>query len=245
MSTSRGLFVMGALVAMGMGASWTRSSAPPRELILTSGNSPRANSCASCHSFEPTHSHPVGIPVHTATDLPLEHGTMTCATCHDVDTRHATGGTRVGVRTRSAASLCIQCHSGDSSNPAIMHGLAIGRAHLPSGKSVTPSGQLDRESETCMTCHDGAVATEAGSHAVRGMAFGSTGDHPIGVLLRQTERTRGGDFHIAHPSALDRRIRLFDGKLGCGSCHSVYSNERHLLAMSNLKSALCLQCHTQ
>jgi predicted CXXCH cytochrome family protein len=38
---------------------------------------------------------------------------------------------------------------------------------------------------------------------------------------------------------------LFDGNLGCGSCHSAYSKEPHLLVMNNRGSKLCLSCHTQ
>jgi predicted CXXCH cytochrome family protein len=44
-------------------------------------------------------------------------------------------------------------------------------------------------------------------------------------------------------SALDRRVRLFDRRVGCGSCHSPYAEGRALLVMSNVRSRLCLSCH--
>lgn len=96
-----------------------------------------------------------------------------------------------------------------------------------------------------MECHDGSAGPDAGSHP---LAFGAgmsetSSEHPVGVFLRETERTRGGDFRIA--TNPDERIRLFGGKVGCGSCHSVYSPEPADLVMSNRGSRLCLSCHTQ
>ena len=45
------------------------------------------------------------------------------------------------------------------------------------------------------------------------------------------------------PASLDRRIRLFNGRVECSSCHSPYSDEASLLVMPNRQSALCLSCH--
>jgi len=42
---------------------------------------------------------------------------------------------------------------------------------------------------------------------------------------------------------LDERIRLFDSRVGCGTCHSLYSKRAALLVMSNSRSNLCLSCH--
>ncbi|MHC4317018.1 MAG: cytochrome c3 family protein [Planctomycetota bacterium] len=44
-------------------------------------------------------------------------------------------------------------------------------------------------------------------------------------------------------ASLDRRIRLFDNRVGCGSCHSPFADDEALLVMSNLRSRLCLSCH--
>ncbi|NNK62673.1 MAG: hypothetical protein HKO98_05620 [Gemmatimonadetes bacterium] len=48
---------------------------------------------------------------------------------------------------------------------------------------------------------------------------------------------------LRHPDLVDPRIRLFDGNLGCGSCHSVYAGEPGLLVMRNERSRLCTSCH--
>jgi predicted CXXCH cytochrome family protein len=42
---------------------------------------------------------------------------------------------------------------------------------------------------------------------------------------------------------LDKNISLFDGKVGCGTCHNIYSQIRNLLVLDNARSKLCLECH--
>ncbi len=218
-------------------------------LVATSERVADPQSCSACHRFEGVHSHPVNIRALEVpgSSLPLQDGRLTCLTCHDAGVDHATGRAPVGVRGGSAAALCVTCHSGGDGGTKAMHAAAIGRAHL-SHKRETGSrafGGLDAESAMCVSCHDGASAKEAGSHSVRMMSSELLADHPIGVKLMATERTRGGDFRIASPGSIDRRIRLFDGNLGCGSCHSAYSKEPHLLVMNNRGSKMCLSCHTQ
>jgi predicted CXXCH cytochrome family protein len=41
------------------------------------------------------------------------------------------------------------------------------------------------------------------------------------------------------------QIRLFDGRLGCGSCHSLYSQQQKKLVMSNQNGKLCIKCHNK
>ncbi len=42
---------------------------------------------------------------------------------------------------------------------------------------------------------------------------------------------------------LDERLRLFDGKVGCGTCHDMYSSEPKKLTVSDSGSNLCILCH--
>jgi hypothetical protein len=75
-------------------------------------------------------------------------------------------------------------------------------------------------------------------------AFGEPGDHPIGVQYRAT-RSSGDEVRLVPANRLDKRVRLFDNTVGCGSCHSVYSKQSNQLVMSNLGSKLCLTCHAE
>jgi predicted CXXCH cytochrome family protein len=140
---------------------------------------------------------------------------------------------------------------------------AVGKAHLAAddrvGKSRAMRGPgrgvsrlstgLDEESQTCLSCHDGTVATGigVGGDEVPGVHAGS---HPVGVAyvdgaLPGIKKPGGGGGYgqLRAATGLDSRIRLFSGQVGCGSCHSPYSQEQKLLVMSNYRSALCMNCH--
>jgi predicted CXXCH cytochrome family protein len=96
-----------------------------------------------------------------------------------------------------------------------------------------------------MTCHDGAIAGDAGGHQTRRLAFDGSTEHPVGVELRDRNVGQPDEILFVGHSALDPRIRLFDGKVGCGSCHNQYSSRESLLVMSNHQSRLCLACHIE
>lgn len=96
-----------------------------------------------------------------------------------------------------------------------------------------------------MACHDGASASDAGLHGLgarRDGQFSRTQEHPIGVRY-QNNRER--EIRLVNPASLDKRVRLFDQTVGCGSCHSVFSKQKQLLVMDNLGSRLCLSCHVE
>jgi predicted CXXCH cytochrome family protein len=208
-----------------------------------------AASCARCHDFEPAFSHPIdvrpsmAVPAH----MPLEHGRMTCTTCHNV----ALGSTGL---LRGDASLgpgfCVQCHDSARGPSSDIHAFATDRAHLATSRD-RPSGSAwrtmrpDDESATCLGCHDGATASAAQVRvpipgAGPGPASRLLGEqHPIGVV----QRVRGVGDTLRHPHEIDPLVRLFDGRVGCGSCHSPYAPNDHLLVMSNQRSQLCLSCH--
>lgn len=65
--------------------------------------------------------------------------------------------------------------------------------------------------------------------------------HPIGT--EYPAHARRGAKSMVPRSRLDGRIRLFDNMVGCGSCHSPYSQEKKLLVIDNRGSQLCLSCH--
>lgn len=68
------------------------------------------------------------------------------------------------------------------------------------------------------------------------------GEHPIGVRM-MAGRGNLEEGELRSPTSLDPRVRLFDGRVGCGSCHSIYAPGRNKLVMPNERSALCTACH--
>ncbi len=254
--------LVGVLAAIGAGSTRARHD-PGRVALIPAGlescwvNEPAPTSdCISCHQSSAMFMHPVGVapsmpvPAH----LPLEQGRVTCATCHEVDDAHngtARGDARVRA-TVAAADFCTQCHAQSGTTPhaseAILAHLATG-PRLKSG-AAAPRGSgagFDSESLSCMGCHDGSVARDAGTHASIAGRSTPALEHPIGVPYRATARSRGEPdaVRLVAAASLDRRIRLFEGAVGCGSCHSIYANTESLLVKSNVRSGLCLSCHAQ
>lgn len=245
--------VVGIVVAGSIGPGPTRAKA---EAPITPAAAPPAaansevtsRSCVSCHRFEPVLTHPTNVlaSMRVPEDLPLKNGMVTCLTCHDAGPNHATGHQKVGVRGDSTgAGLCMQCHSNAQSSTKAVHTIRGGRAHLGSKSQFDAhaSSIADGESVSCMGCHDGTSASDAGSHSIKRSQDDMLPDHPIGIPMRETGRKHDSDFRLNR--TIDKRIRLYSGNLGCGSCHSIYSTEPKELVMNNRGSKLCLGCHAQ
>ena len=205
--------------------------------------------CARCHKLQERTSHPVGVMAQGAAALQRyldKEGRLTCVTCHDVhkedrplqDATEAKGLLRGHVRGRE---FCAACHNERSLGASWRHGLAVPYAH-PSGKLVQSENgsTVDRFSVECLSCHDGVIS-KLGKVTVRQGEYqhGIGITHPIGVGY-----PRGGisDEYVA-PEQLPKAIQLFDGKVGCLSCHSLYGGGKDLLVMDNMGSALCVSCH--
>ncbi len=229
-------------------ASGAAESAPGR--FASAATRADSSDCASCHVFSKTLSHPVGVTpsMRVPDSMPLEGGRVTCLTCHDGamasghSERRATGQDFLRG-SELAESFCSKCHGETKSRTP--HANEAMNAHLIASTIMNGVERLDSESLTCMGCHDGTAASDAGANHTKGLGgmddrFPS--DHPIGIALdvRNTDREDG---RMKSKNMIDSRVRLFGGTVGCGSCHSVYSKHEKLLVMSNQRSALCVECH--
>ncbi|MFG0286127.1 MAG: cytochrome c3 family protein [Phycisphaerales bacterium JB039] len=199
--------------------------------------------CTACHLVEPALSHPVDVApsMSVPAGLPLEDGRMTCLTCHELDTAgHGAARQQISASLRgtgSGAAWCDQCHQAAPASAAHDRAAIAPRAHLawPGDRARGSADQLDdTETRRCLSCHDGSVAIDvAADQAQR--------EHPVGIRYL---RGRHGDGPPLVPQHLvDDRIRLFAGAVGCGTCHSPYSDRDDMLVMDNTASALCLSCH--
>jgi predicted CXXCH cytochrome family protein len=149
--------------------------------------------------------------------------------------------------------------------------MACHHPHTPSGKALrwhmgpertrpfslyqTRAGLPDRSTLICLSCHDGAIASEIAvggggiiasqigrSHSVWGEQLSvSTGSHPVGVPYVEHNPKYVSKAAIEAEGA----IRLPGGRVECISCHDPHgkSGYRHLLVKPDRRSALCLSCH--
>lgn len=116
------------------GAQYPASTSAASPTVLSPNLVPTqptgASRCDRCHTLDPLFSHPVGMApsMPLPAQFPLEHGLMTCATCHAVDLtthplttsttaapRHSTlreshKSLRSSPGFDSTNSFCIQCH---------------------------------------------------------------------------------------------------------------------------------------
>lgn len=214
----------------------------PRKLIA-----PVAVLCGKCHKRGlKTASHPVDMrpaSIRIPADMPLTDGKLTCNTCHNVHAKRFTAFGEKSYYLRrpvTGRDFCASCHERDPLSPGhreLMDVAHMARKYKPSGDSDT----LDTLSVECIGCHDGLVGRAVD------YAFGPgswehnfAGPHSIGVHYNERRMSVGG---LRPISQINKSIRFFGGKIGCGTCHDPFSKRQALLVMDNKDSRLCSECH--
>lgn len=217
--------------------------------------------CLRCHGdlMKSGYMHPVDIlpgQVAIPNDFPLSpSGLITCTTCHAV---HSPYLDSVGEHSsflrqpERGRAFCALCHSDSNLDGSDSHQQVLGEAHFQSKYISSGFGQeLDKTSKNCISCHDGeygpSVSISSGvwqhsSNYTDGTKnLGRT--HPIGMDYEEARMKVGRKTDLRPMSQLDPRLYLYDGKVGCGTCHNPYSQLEDDLVMSDERSALCFACH--
>jgi len=203
--------------------------------------------CIQCHELAVKNSHPtkmipsMDVPGYFFLDW---QGRINCATCHDPHDKNRDTMLRTEARGRI---FCELCHKN-----GVLKGRHVAASGMAHSKNWTPPtaesfGQiLDRVSLECLVCHEGSVGPAAdmqiGSRAA-GQALSYSGPgftHPIGIDYAQAAAR---DKQLRRLDDLSPLVSLYEGKVGCASCHNQFSHEGDMLVFSNRGSALCLECH--
>lgn len=205
--------------------------------------------CKKCHDMDPGLSHPSNVPatMPEPEGFPFNWaGRITCATCHYMHREGQMDVTGYMIREEEVGRrFCENCHESLGGSGS-RHNSTMSRSHVASETSAAFTRSiLDPVSLQCLGCHDGTVARVADFRGPESRgAWDHTASiglsHPIGVDYPPKGR-KGRGYRMTEE--LDFRIRLFSGKLGCCSCHEVYTKEKHALVMRNDGSALCRACH--
>lgn len=203
--------------------------------------------CLECHNIGSNSSHPIGMTpsMQVPDGFSLDwSGRMTCATCHDP---HDDSGNLSYLRTSARGrDFCDLCHGGTLPISGGLHIGAGGVAHSKTGVVETESSLsqvVDNVTLECLGCHDGVIASDAsyvlgGGQAITYQRVGLS--HPIGMDYSKSAML---DRELKPVEQLPPQIVLYDGKVGCASCHNPYSTQRRMLVVDNYGSALCLSCH--
>ncbi len=168
----------------------------------------------------------------------------------------------------SGSTICQPCHAPHNAPNGATLGL-LWNHEVPSYANYTLyEGQtsndgfagLDRDSQACMSCHDGSIALDSFGGTTNGTTFigaskqmgGGTGDlsddHPVGAVAVYDFADTG---LAPDPKANGVRVRSMtvagqaESVVSCASCHSVHNkaNLPELLRVTNNGSQLCLACH--
>lgn len=213
-----------------------------------------ASDCLSCHNMAQGLNHPNGVPTKNSAGLPLsKNGKVDCLTCHTDEARNPDHSFRLSGQPSNdmlrakGRILCASCHDPETDPGTVLgHGLTMGKAHLQFEKPFS-GGLMDPETRMCLSCHDGSAASSSGVRVGNGSPSHSSynsirSNHPINVEYDWVPKgTMAPQYHPTH--MLPEQIRLFKGRLGCGSCHTTYSELDHMLAGDPKRGTLCLSCH--
>jgi predicted CXXCH cytochrome family protein len=180
-----------------------------------------------------------------------------------------------GAPWKRSAEICLPCHVPHSTKtlPAPLWDpeltsdtyTAYSQIRLPAEKSET-GRRPDGMSKTCLSCHDGIVASEilggdTGS-AADSSGYDSGGhfpghDHPISFIYDTALAAEDRDLYdpsvrlsgVAGSSGTIEADMLFSRRMECASCHDVHNTkavpETKLLVKDTAGSALCLTCHNK
>lgn len=204
--------------------------------------------CKTCHQVGKGNSHPSEVVPSMKLDRQFSvdwQGRITCTTCHDPHPKSVADNQYMLKSDARGKEFCQQCHQDLFKDPQ-KHLSASRVAHT---KSWTPPerdaiGQvLDQVSMDCLTCHEGSVGPVASFSTpdVTQLSFqGTTFSHPIGMVYAEVAENNR---ELRSMDDLSPLISLYEGKVGCGSCHNPFSHEAEMLVFSNKRSALCLECH--
>ncbi len=201
--------------------------------------------CDKCHTTDKNKSHPINLKLTVNTPLTAhldKNGLLTCTTCHDIHKEEKTSNrsdlSGLLWGHLKGRAFCSLCHTNETTGANWQHQTAIPYAHS-NGKllQAADGAPLDKLSTECLSCHDGTISRFPQIAVKQGIWQHEKGEsHPIGVDYPRSEE-------FTSPEALPKEIRLFDGTIGCLSCHEIYNKEYNMLAMNNRRSRLCLTCH--
>lgn len=220
-----------------------------------------------CHEYDRSLNHPINVtvPASVTKDLTLDSNSrINCLTCHDspqtttefsydqYDQNEKTYEDRQ-LKIESGIDFCASCHSQTGkSQKEQSHWQFSNFAHLTqlnpdrrkSKNTNTMKTDIDSESRRCLSCHEEVSAVVPSSNETstqRKMRWKNMSDHPIGMNYQDTANRGSGEFVSSLMG--DREVRLFDGKVGCGSCHSLYKDTEANLVEKNTGGNLCRKCH--
>ena len=106
------------------------------------------------------------------------------------------------------------------------------------------SARIDQMSLECIECHDSHIKSVDNTLGVGVWKhFKMEFNHPIGISYDQIQMRKMRKFKPR--SMMNKELRFFNDKIGCGTCHNIYSKNKKMLSIGTHDGSLCLQCHNK
>jgi predicted CXXCH cytochrome family protein len=201
-------------------------------------------SCQVCHDdLNEIQMHPTDITPRLSIprDMPLLDGRMTCLTCHYVHPERKKQFVKRDTLLRRQVRgqlFCSICHNVDDAGHVVLE-----EAHTGVYEELNPDVKIDFLSLSCLKCHEKTIDKEELNSIGAGMwrhPENARINHPIGIDYREFSSRKGGKDYLP---ADGLELKLYDGKIGCGTCHSITSRRWKLLVME--ETELCRKCHNR
>jgi predicted CXXCH cytochrome family protein len=197
---------------------------------------PRSRTCRTCHrSLNGRSSAAAALGFHAG-------DRADCAGCHVFHQagrlKSAVGEVRLEAGLQQAVSShCAGCHVEGAPLAAMTgaHRTAAILYHQGAGilAEQTPS-------QGCLNCHAAGAANAWQSRTVEErLVFSEHATHPLGVAVVPGS----GQDERRIRERIDPRLRLFDGRIECQTCHSLTASTPDLLVGFDTPRDLCLGCH--
>lgn len=189
--------------------------------------------CRTCHAPE---------KADQTSGLTFHSSSKPCSACHSF---HAPDQIHAAERTfryrfdrnSQQRTQCFSCH-GDGENLALLsdgHKRAAAVYHSDYTKLTSAS-----PSQSCMLCHSETSSLNAEfTEGLMIPKFTEHGDHPMGVKVVAGRGEPGNRMRFI----IDSRLRLFDGKVECQTCHSLSATTKDRLVPFTSTTELCNGCH--
>lgn len=179
------------------------------------------------------------------------------------DTKSAILGSSHDLRIdQTTGDACVACHTPHGANAdgnALLWFRSVRTDYAVYDTAINPDfagGTVDltmgnKVSLLCLSCHDGAVATNVNHRGSTNTALiaatfahpltSLTRTHPVGFEYNNSVTAKPGEYNATPTNG----VKLFVGTVQCASCHQAHDDVNgEFLRVSNDNSALCLSCHS-
>lgn len=222
----------------GISCTLCHAGAAARAAVATvaDGPDPRSRACRGCHRD-------VGARGASAVALGFHASPKAdCAGCHSFHEtgrlKSTVGDVRLpGSRQRAVPGHCAGCHV-DGARLSEMSGAHRTAAALYHQGGTDLAAQSP--SQGCLNCHSASHASDWQNQPLEGrLVFSEHATHPLGMVVVPGS----GQDERRIRERIDPRLRLFEGRLECQTCHSLASAQPYLLVEFPTQGDLCLGCH--